>query len=294
VAVFIGGGTWLGFTAFSCCLLSTVLSFNSFKDTESVKKGLAGYNAYLVGCAFATFVNPDWNGGTYFAALFFAVVASVLDLSLKRAFGPSVPTFTFAFNFSASVGLLVWRPYMPSLIPWYSGDNAGVAFLVAVFSGVSQVFIVQNPISGALIILGCFIESWRIALPLLVFTLVGTCVGLSIDSMSNVSTGIYGYNSALLGCVFAVHYAPAWVSLILGLMTSVLTAFLFFGISFALNQAFELPSLTFAFCFSATACHLILNDGPIRGLSARAPQGPDIVAAAAQSQQSNSTCHEIV
>jgi urea transporter len=90
VGVFIGGGAWLGFTAFSCTLISTVVALNAFKDTESVSNGIAGYNAYLVGCAFAVFVCPDWDGGTLFAALFFAVGAAVLNLSLQTAFGPNL------------------------------------------------------------------------------------------------------------------------------------------------------------------------------------------------------------
>ena len=96
-ALYVGGGALLGTLSLVCTFVATALARRLFVDVDSVKNGLAGYNACLVGCAFPVFVQQEWGATSFFKGIFCAVVASIMNL----AFVPSgIPTFTFAFNFT--------------------------------------------------------------------------------------------------------------------------------------------------------------------------------------------------
>ncbi len=89
VALFLGGGAWHCFLAAACTLVATALALAAFEDSDSVRSGLAGYNACLVGCGFAVFICPEaeWEVRPTLAAVFVAALACFLNLALKAGFG---------------------------------------------------------------------------------------------------------------------------------------------------------------------------------------------------------------
>ena len=97
VSLFVGSGIVLGTTALVTTLAATIFASHVFTNTDSVRQGLAGYNACLVGCAFSVFVSTQWDAWKFISAISIAVTACTLDVSLKAALG-SVPTFTLAVS----------------------------------------------------------------------------------------------------------------------------------------------------------------------------------------------------
>ena len=281
VALFIGGGAWLGVLALASTFITTWLCSKTFADIAMVKNGLAGYNATLVGCAFAVFFGgAEWNFGALVAAVFGACVSAFLNMALKAGLG-ALPTFTLAFNFVALAGLAQAPPFA-------TGDNgsdgpapelagAGDVFLGALV-GVSQVFVVNSPIAAAIILAGMALESRGIALAAFTCSLVGSAVGAAIGAdKGSIADGLFGFNAALIGCSTAVFFVPSWASTGLALLTSAATAVLGSGLGRAFGSAFGIPSGTLPFCIAASVCHLLLSDGAIRGLvGAIIPVGPEM------------------
>lgn len=274
VALYVGGGAWLATTALASTFIATALALRVFQDVDSVKNGLAGYNACLIGCAFPVFVHPTWDVVTFFAALFLGIVACFTNLALKPLFG-SVPTFTFAFNIVIISYLLFAFNDPGALVP---KPQTVINILLSPFIGISQIFIVNSALAGFLIFLGALVDSWGIALYALGAAITGEVTGYVIDGNvdGNNLNGLFGYNAALVGCAVAVFYVPTLASITLCLVASVVSSLVFYGLGATMNRAIGVPAFTLPFCTVAVACHLILSDGAVKGLyGAISPTSPE-------------------
>jgi urea transporter len=81
-------------------------------------------------------------------------------------------------------------------------------FVDACLRGYSQVFVINNPICGLLILIGILYDSWYTAVAslLAVVSSTGTAVVLGV-SWDAVSSGLYGYNGVLTGIALVVFSA---------------------------------------------------------------------------------------
>ena len=273
-ALYVGGGPLLATTALASTFVSTAIALRTFKDVESVRNGAAGFNACCIGAVFPVFVRRSFSITSFIAALWCGVAATYLNLSIKRVFG-AMPSLTFAFN-AVIITCVLYAFDRPSALPQL--QNTVENLLLVPLVSISQIFAVNNAYAGFLIIIGAAIDSWGIALFAIGGSIVGSVTGyvLCDDGTFKVLNGLFGFNSALMAIVIGVYYVPTLASISFGVVASIATAILTQILGVAMDRSLGVPAFSLPFCLVATACHLILTDGTVRGLiSAITPTSPE-------------------
>jgi urea transporter len=261
---------------------ATATSHAAGLDSASIKDGLLQYNGCLVGCAAAVFGPASVLVATT-STIVGAAATPFVAASLKETM--SIPQWTFAFNFVALTSLLRTRPLLapdaaqddvaePLASAVVSTSSSAVDLLAAPLTGISQIFVVDSALSGAVIVGGIANYSPMLAAHALGGSLVGTLVGASLGApLSELSMGLWGYNSALTSMavgVFFVHSTPA-IALSVG--GAAATASLF-GAMKTIFGAYGAPCLTLPFCFTMSACYLLQKQVPGL-LFAKSPHSPE-------------------
>ena len=256
-------------------------------DKGAVKDGLMGYNGCLCGCAAAVFGSTSVVAATT-ATIAGAAVTVPVALSLQAAMGRS-PQWTLAFNLVTLTSLLRSRPL---LVPSTKGEaaeaveavngvenasgggNVFAEVLASPLTGISQIFVVQSAMSGAVILGGIASYSPRLAAHALCGSATGTVVGaLSGAPLEELTAGLYGFNSALTSMAVGVFFVNSAPTLVLSAGGAAATASLF-GAMKAVFGAYGAPCLTLPFCFAMSGCYLL--HGRVPGLLlARAPHSPE-------------------
>jgi urea transporter len=126
--------------------------------------------------------------------------------------------------------------------------NSGWAFslLTASLKGISQVILIENAITGLLILIAITIESYYLGLIALLSAIIGTLVGRWGGADENsINQGLLGYNSVLTGMalVLFLNGPYMWIIAIVGsavaaIFTATMNHFM---------QKTEIPILTFPF-----------------------------------------------
>lgn len=179
-------------------------------DVEARKDGTLGYNATLVGCAFAFAIPDFWWAvlATVGAAGMSAFVAAGLLKVIK-------PQLTLAFNFVALTTLafidlkgnhggprvsgFTWNSVLPQM-------NA-LEYLEATLNGVSQIYFVSSPISGLIILLGIGLASPFITFSTLLGSMVATLLAAGCGAdLPRLQKGIWRYNAALTALWISFHF----------------------------------------------------------------------------------------
>ena len=273
-ALYVGGGALLGTQSLVCTLVATILARLVYSDVDSAKNGLAGYNAGLIGCAFAVFVDQDWAVGVIFASIFCALISSIVNLALKASW--TIPTYTFAFNVTI-ITYVLFRLDPPGPLPEL--EATAVNIILCPLKGISQIWVVNSWIAGLLILIGVAYDSFGIALYALVGAIVGCATGYLFggeDALVKVLNGLFGFNSCLMACAVAVFYVPTVMSLCFGIVACIFTELLNLALGNLFDRSIQVPAFTLPFCIVASACHLVLSDGAIKGLiGAVSPTSPE-------------------
>ncbi|CAF1587390.1 unnamed protein product [Adineta ricciae] len=244
-----------------------VLGFNY----SAIRSGLYGYNGCLTAMGIAYFNFPHSPQlipavviMSIFSSIFAMAVGKVLIQKLEIA------PFTFAFQISTWIWLLGSLRYRyffidgtilsPSLLstnkikpdlsnvtfPGYSVEDNFVGF----FAGIAQVYFIDNPYTGAIILVGVCLCSRILAF----FALFGSVTGQLIAayllgvSPQSIHAGLWGYNTVLtcqaLGGMFFVLYGyRIWLFTLYG---SLVTILLQAAVSAFLSPV-GMPTLTFPF-----------------------------------------------
>jgi urea transporter len=276
------GSPYLATLAALGTVTATATSHAAGLDTSSIKDGLLGYNGCLVGCAAAVFGPASVLAATA-STIVGAAATPFVAASLKETI--SIPQWTYAFNIVALTSLLRTRPFLvpesvsddtlEQLASTVTATNSTVTdVLVGPMTGISQIFVVDSALSGAVIVGGIANYSPMLAAHALGGSCVGMLVGASLGApLSDLSMGLWGYNSALTSMavgVFFVHSAPA-IALSAG--GAAATASLF-GAMKTIFGAYGAPCLTLPFCFTMSACYLLQKQIP--GLVfAKNPHSPE-------------------
>jgi urea transporter len=287
----------------SMAALGTVTATGTAKaasfGSDSVNNGLLGYNGCLVGCAASVF-----GPASIIACTTTTIVGSAatpfVSAALKQTMG--IPQWTFAFNIVTLTNLLRTRPLLPS--PPASVDQEMLMLedlkeigmtesasettssasaslgdiLVSPLKGISQIFVVESALSGAVIVGGIANYSPMLAAHAIAGSTIGTLVGAMTGAeMSELTMGLWGFNSALTSMgvgVFFVHSTPA---ILLSAGGAAATASLF-GAMKTIFGAYGAPALTLPFCFTMSACYLLPKHVPALVL-AKTPHSPEQNAA---------------
>lgn len=97
-------------------------------------------------------------------------------------------------------------------------------FAEIVLRGISQIFLLNNVITGILFLAGAFYNSWLIGIGAIIGVLTGTFTALLFNYKRNdIDQGLYGYNGALVGLATVYFFGfnmPSVIALFFGAILS--------------------------------------------------------------------------
>ncbi|WP_106815675.1 urea transporter [Microbacterium timonense] len=86
-------------------------------------------------------------------------------------------------------------------------DDPLPAFLLSILTNVSQVVLIDNPVSGAVILLALFVASWRVGLAAVMGSVVGSIVAVAMaEPWSEIANGLANYSGVLTAVALAVTF----------------------------------------------------------------------------------------
>lgn len=238
---------------------------------NSIRAGLYGYNGCLtaMGISYFSFSHsPQMIGPIIVMCIFSTIFAMAISKILVQRL--ELSPFTFSFQICTWIWLLgalkfryffvdgtilspsllstfINKPYLLNVsFPYYSVQDNFVGF----FASIAQVYFIDNPYTGAIILVGVCICSRILAF----FALFGavtsqlTAAYLLGLSSTAIHAGLWGFNSVLtcqaLGGMFFVLYGyRIWLLTLFG---SIMTVLLQAAVSSFLVPA-GMPTLTFPF-----------------------------------------------
>lgn len=288
------GDPYLAALAAAGTVSATAAAKSAGLDKNSFQDGLFGYNGCLVGCAVAVFMSPIPVQSLEYPHCMLAITSGLattliggaaspfVAAALKPAMG-TVPQWTLAFNFVTLSMLLRTKPFAdalpagtPTPITSLSSEQLFHVALHAPFKGISQIFVVDSSLSGAIILSGIALYSPGLA----GHAILGSCIGavsgviMGADAMSEIGIGLWGFNSALTSLGVGVFFCPTKRAVALSAGGAAATAVLF-GALKTVFGGFDAPCLTLPFCIAMSGCYL-LKDAGIPGLIlASSPHSPE-------------------
>src|SRR3989304_5163107 len=119
-------------------------------------------------------------------------------------------------------------------------------FAEIVFRGISQIFLLNNVITGILFLAGAFYNSWLIGIGVIIGVLTGTVTALILKyKRDDINQGLYGYNGALVGLATVYFFGFSMPSVIALFFGAILSSII---MHFMIKR--ELPQYCSARCLS--------------------------------------------
>lgn len=239
--------------------ISTATAMTLGAERGAIRAGLFGFNGALVAIALLYFLQPDaltW-GCVILAAALSTIVTSALQ-NLLRVW--NVPALTAPFVFTALCFFLATARFarlestdllptagLPKAIA-VEGVVTSTTIIEGLFSGIAQVLFQGNVISGVLFVVGLLISSRAACMAALVGSLIGLTVAWGMGAAEPaIRSGAFGFNSVLVAIAFGGSlFALDRVSVICGVLGSIIVAFVFAAISAAL-EPLGMPAMTLPF-----------------------------------------------
>lgn len=271
----VAWGALLGLVA------STFAGWLMREHIEDGEDGLWGFNGILVGCAFPTFLAPVplmWIS---------LICCAMLTTYMRRGFNNVTAQFkinslTFPFVamtwvFLLSARVLTATPLAdmdsPALIVHIGGqiDWSPGALIVYWLKGISQVFLINNWVTGIFFLIGLALCSKWAAIYAAGSSAIALFVALLFAAdPSDVTAGLFGFSPVLTGiAVGTTFYHVNWKSACWTAGAVIATVFIQAGMD-TLMTPWGLPTLTGPFCV-ATWLFLL----PLYKLDERSPDMSD-------------------
>ena len=144
-------------------------------------------------------------------------------------------------------------------------------FIEAFFKGISQVFLIENVITGIFFLSGVFYHSRCLGIGAVFGALVGTGQALLLKYKSDdIRQGLYGYNSTLVCLAIFYFFGLTIPSLIASFLGAILSVF----ITNIMRRTWRLPTFTAPFIVSTWIVMSVLPT--FRLASLQAPPLPDV------------------
>lgn len=240
----------------------TAYALNAPRNT--ITMGLHGYNGLLVGCALPTFFAATpllWGclvvGAVFSTVLMMAVTRIMRTWKISAMTGPFVFTTWFfmlaAYTFSGITITGLPHPAVavrPPVADLYSLNLP--EYLRACCTGISQVFLINNVITGMLFVAGLAVSSIWAA----VFAVLGSALAVAIALLlgagtSSIVAGLFQYSAVLtavgLGTAF---YRPNRRVAVYTVLAVLFTVTAQGALNVVLNT-YGIPTLTFPFVIAA-------------------------------------------
>lgn len=245
-------------------ICGTLTAYATNAPRENINMGLHGYNGILVGCALPTFFVPTpllWGYivvGSIFSTILMRAISGVMRTwKVSAMTGPFVITTWFlmlaAYNFGRIKIDALPHPSIsvqPAMADLFMLSPS--QFWKACFTGVSQVFLINNVITGVLFLIGLAVSSIWAA----VFAFVGSMVAIGTALLlgggsTAIISGLFQFSAVLtaigLGTTF---YKPNWRVVIYAILGTIFTV-VAQGALNVLLHIFGIPTLTFPFVIAA-------------------------------------------
>lgn len=287
LAIFVAS-PYLGLFAVVGALASTIAAYTFVFDAGSVASGLLTYNGVLTGIAVGHFSFGDkhaWGSQpqAWPAAVFLAALSAVLTVAIGTVTVGSWKLAPFTLPFQASVWLWLLAMQEATYIPVDGGvlqpglrtfptqypdiarvQISGNDIVRAVFTGVSQVFLISSVPAGALMLLGIFVCTPLGALMALLGSVVALITALMVGmTAAPLAEGLLSYNATLsmlaIGGFFCV--LTGWRVLVFAAFAGVVATLATAATTAALSPI-GMPALTFPFVVTTWAFSLIAGQSP--------------------------------
>lgn len=240
-------------------LASTLAGYFLAQKPVDGEDGLWGFNGILVGCAFPTFLSN--TPMMWVALIFCSMLTTWVRQGFNNVMAPwKVNSLTFPFVFLTWLFLFAARYFSamapdalsaPELTEAFDGtlDTSFLSLVQYWLKGVSQVFLIDNWVTGLLFLAGLAICSRWAAAWAAIGSAIALCVAILFGApSSSISAGLFGFSPVLtgiaIGCTF---YKPSVRSAIWAVIAIIATVFVQAGMD-ALMMPFGLPTLTGPFC----------------------------------------------
>ena len=201
---------------------------------QNVATGMQSFCGTLVGAAvFAALGGAQWwsyvlafAGGVATGPVTWLVTAVFATKPVARFALPyTTAPFVIVATIIALSTLQLAQPAAASDLP----TEPMPAFLISVLTNVSQVVLVDNVFSGALILLGLFVAGWKVGVAAALGSVTGSATAVLMgESWSEIANGLANYSGVLTAIAVAVTflrssvgswlYALPWI-----VMTAVVT-----------------------------------------------------------------------
>ncbi|MDL9977721.1 urea transporter [Microbacterium sp. ASV49] len=184
---------------------------------SSVGAGMQSFCGTLVGAAVFAALGGD-NIWVYPLALVGGFVTGPVTWLVNALFTRTglkvfnLPYTTAPFVIVATIIALSTAKYaVSSPLPHVTNDPL-TAFGLSILTNVSQVVLVDNLWSGALILIGLFIAGWRVGLAALLGSVVGTLTAFFAgETMNEIANGLANYSGVLTAIALAVTFIKSSV-----------------------------------------------------------------------------------
>lgn len=245
--------TWLGFLAIVSCL-SAVLTAVAFGfDPILWKTGMTGYNGVLVGCAFAVFLGLEpWTWRPILASVVGGGFSAFAWVSCDAM--SSFPAWTFPFNLVTLAALAYVQPFSraaaTSPVAW--SEFEAFDLVKGVLQGISQIFVVEDWVSGLIMVVGTAWYRPRLAGVLVLGSSIGFAVAVAVHAdLAQARAGLWGFNPALTAAAVLTFFQDNLRVFSMIVWSSVGTALLAAGLGVQFASVFKIPACTLPFCVVA-------------------------------------------
>lgn len=239
LAILIGAPTLLGGALLGGVAGLLTAQRRGYPKTER-QAGLYSYNGVLLGLLISQ--HFAWSALLPPLILACGGLSAILTRQwLKRVSQPNdLPAYTAPF---VGLGWLLLGTVPESNVA--QSEPATLAILATPLTGLAQIMLLDQPISGALIALGLWLANRRAAIWALIGASVGVLIALWLDEPASALLGLHSYNPALAAVALSQVRRQPWLPLLGILLAIILTP------GFA---ALHLPALTAPFIL---ACWLV-------------------------------------
>lgn len=166
--------------------------------------GLYSYNGVLIGILIAALL--PWSAIVPPLIIAAGGLSSIITHQWRKRGGKLLIAYTAPFVLLGWGALLMAEP-MPAL---YTEANP----LYALLRGVGQIFLLDNPLAGLLIVIGMFVANPYAALWALIGSAIGGGVALLAGEPQAAWMGLFGFNAALAALAFSRQGERPWVTLL--------------------------------------------------------------------------------
>ncbi|HEK0909559.1 TPA: urea transporter [Pseudomonas putida] len=199
--------------------------------------GLYSYNGVLIGLLISALV--PWSAIVPALILAAGGLSSIITHQWRKRGGPLLLAYTAPFVLLGWIMLLIIEPGV--------SGQAEASHVHGVLRGVGQVFLLDAPLAGLLIVAGMFFAHPRAACWALIGSAIGGGAALLADQAAAAWMGLYGFNTTLAALAFSRQGERPWVPLLAIALALLLQA---------LSNLWPLPALTAPFVLACWLMHL--------------------------------------